>query len=148
MSYFKSQVNKIACIRYSLSGYLTGIFDGHPAKGRPPQYFLRVMLFNLAVKEYHMNDDADLRARWNMARHDLLNMLLEFHNHWNTAFHASHNCGHTKTPDLEKCMASIEKAWADIDDMDDMIRRYRITIGKMRDIARKMYEARQRQRPG
>lgn len=90
-----------------------------------------------------MNDDADIQARWNQARHDLLNMLLDFHNHWNMAFALSHACGHTKTPDLEKCMDSIEKALADADDMDDLIARYKKTIGRMRDIAREMYDVRQ-----
>ncbi len=89
-----------------------------------------------------MNENADLDARWNQARHDLLNMLLEFHNQWNTAFAVSHNCGHLKTPSPRNCMNNLEKAWANIDDLEGLFSRYKKTISEMRDLVREMSEAR------
>jgi len=85
-----------------------------------------------------MNADADVQERWNQARHDLLNLLLEFHNQWNLAFTISHNCGHLKTPYPGKCKASLEKAWERIDDLDHLFEKYRSTIQEMRDLVQAM----------
>ena len=85
-----------------------------------------------------MDDDREIDARWNQARHDLLNMLLEFHNQWNTAFAVSHHCGHLKTPNPRKCKAGLEKAWANMDDLENLFSRYKKTISEMREIVDEM----------
>ena len=99
---------------------------------------IRGSAFSAAAFHYSHMDDAEIMARWDMARHNLLNMLLEFHNQWNMAFAVSHNCGHLRTPNPHKCAASLEKAWASIDDLESLFGRYKKTIGEMRDLAREM----------
>ena len=81
-----------------------------------------------------------VQARWDQARHDLLNMLLEFHNQWNTAFAVSHNCGHARTPSIQKCGDHIEKALKNVDDLEDLFKRYKKTLREMRDIVQEMRE--------
>lgn len=94
-----------------------------------------------------MSGDADIQARWNQVRHDLLNLLLEFHDQWNTAFAVSHACGHLKTPDVEKCKISLENAQASMEGLEDMFDRYKRTIEEMRTIVTEISEAGRPERP-
>lgn len=84
----------------------------------------------------HMADDTgNLPADFNIARHDMLNVLQALKLQYDLAIEAADKCKSLDVQDQVDCLSCLDRALSSAQRMEELAKRYTRLLREMRDIA-------------